>query len=101
MVQHVEGRVAIHIIAEELDSSGQPYPLNRHVCVYVCKDVKIWRHQHTRIHAHTGPLPPRLLPVHCSFTEDYDADADTYDDSDADPAAYGINELIAQGPRVS
>ena len=25
-VEYVEGRVAIHIIAEELDSTGQPYP---------------------------------------------------------------------------
>ena len=53
------GRVAIHIIAEELDSSGQPYPLDHH-------DSR--------------------------FTKDDDADADTYDDSDADPAAYGGDE---------
>ena len=57
-----EGRVAIHIIAEELDSTGQPYPRDHHDCL---------------------------------FTEDNDADtdADTYDDSDADAAAYGGDEL--------
>jgi len=60
MVEHVEGRVAIHIIAEELDSSGQPNPLDHHDSL---------------------------------FTENDDADADTYDNSDADPAAYGGDEL--------
>jgi len=29
----------------------------------------------------------------CLFTEDDDADADTYDDSDANAAAYGGDEL--------
>jgi len=29
----------------------------------------------------------------CLFTEDDDANADTYDDSDADAAAYGGDEL--------
>jgi len=56
----VRGRAAIHIIAEELDSTGQPYHLDHHDCL---------------------------------FTEDDDADADTYDDSDANAAAYGGDEL--------
>jgi len=34
MVEYVEGRVAIHIIAEELDSTGQPYPLDHHDCLF-------------------------------------------------------------------
>jgi len=34
----------------------------------------------------------------CLFTED--DDADTYDDSDADAAAYGGDELCAQGATV-
>jgi len=35
MVECVEGRVAIHIIAEELDSTGQPYdPLDHHDCLF-------------------------------------------------------------------
>jgi len=38
----------------------------------------------------------------CLFTEDNDADtdADTYDDSDADAAAYGGDEFRAQGATV-
>jgi len=60
MVEYVEGRVAIHIIAEELDSTGQPYPFDHHDCLY---------------------------------TEDADADADTYDNSDANAAAYGGDKL--------
>ena len=37
MVEYVEGRVAIHIIAEELDSTGQPYPLD-HDCQFTEDD---------------------------------------------------------------
>jgi len=65
MVEYVEDRVVIHIIAGELNSAGRP-----------C------RHD------------DRLL------TEDDDADtADTYD-SDTDAAAYGDDELWAQGTTV-
>jgi len=38
MVEYVEGRVAIHIIAEELDSTGQPYPLDHHDCLFTEDD---------------------------------------------------------------
>jgi len=34
MVEYVEGRVAIHIIAEEIDSTGQPYHLDHHDCLF-------------------------------------------------------------------
>jgi len=32
--------------------------------VYVCRNVKIRRHQHTRIHAHTGPRLYRYTNIH-------------------------------------
>jgi len=43
------------------------------------------------------PSPPQTRATRNALslysTEDGDADADTYDDSDADPAAYGGDEL--------
>jgi len=38
MVEYVEGRVAIHIIAEELDSTGQPFPLDHNDCLFTEDD---------------------------------------------------------------
>jgi len=63
MVEYVEDRVAIHIIAGELNSAGRPRRRCRH--------------------------DDRLL----TLTEDDDADAANTYDSDTDAAAYGGDEL--------
>ena len=58
----------------------------------------IHAHTHTRTHE-TGCGVGSLYILDSTYICEH-ADADTYDDSDADAAAYGGDELCAQGATV-
>ena len=51
------------IVFSAVPASGRPPGQRQVLYAYVCMYVKIRRHQHTRVHAHTGPRRHTRAPV--------------------------------------